>query len=221
MASARRYRATSTASAFSFTTLSLPSSPSMPARWSSWSGRTRTVSDAAPRFASRLAGSLYRRGRAVARQRSDTALPEHREFETALRESLDVPTARLAGAAPVAVPRRRFGLAFAAAAAVLVALIAGLIVWSGRVGQSDATVRSLAVLPLVDRSSARAVDVSDALTEQLIAALGQIQSLRTTTLGSTLPLKGSERPRTEIARQLGVDAVLEVRWAQMAPPDRT
>ncbi len=73
------------------------------------------------------------------------------QFESALRESLDVPTARLAGAAPVAVPRRRFGLAFAAAAAVLVALIAGLIVWSGRVGQSDATVRSLAVLPLVDR----------------------------------------------------------------------
>ena len=47
------------------------------------------------------------------------------------------------------------------------------------------------------------------MTEQLIATLGQIQSLRTTTLRSTLPFKQTARPRTEIAKLLGVDAVLE------------
>ena len=130
------------------------------------------------------------------------------QFESALRESLDAPSARPV-AQPVAVPRRRFGVAFAAAAAVLIALIAGLIVWTGRVGVSEPAIHSLAVLPLVDTVSGQQADVSDALTEQLIATLGQIQSLRTTTLGSTLPLKGSARPRTEIAHQLGVDAILE------------
>ena len=130
------------------------------------------------------------------------------QFESALRESLDAPSARPV-AQPVAVPRRRFGVAFAAAAAVLIALIAGLIVWTGRVGVSEPAIHSLAVLPLVDTVSGQQADVSDALTGQLIATLGQIQSLRTTTLGSTLPLKGSARPRTEIARQLGVDAILE------------
>ena len=48
------------------------------------------------------------------------------------------------------------------------------------------------------------------LTEQLIATIGQVDSLRTNlALASTMPFKGSELPRTEIARQLGVDAVLD------------
>ena len=47
------------------------------------------------------------------------------------------------------------------------------------------------------------------MTEQLIVTLGQIQSLRTTTLRSTLPFKQTTRPRAEIAKLLGVDAVLE------------
>ena len=57
------------------------------------------------------------------------------EFESALRESLDAP-ARRVGAQPVVAPRQRrhIGLAFAAAAAVLVAVIAALIVWTGRPG---------------------------------------------------------------------------------------
>jgi TolB-like protein/tetratricopeptide (TPR) repeat protein len=90
-----------------------------------------------------------------------------------------------------------------------VAVIAALIVWTGRPAAGEASIQSLAVLPLVDRTGTLPPDVGDAMTEQLIATLGQIQSLRTTTLGSTLPLKGSSRPRAEIGRQLGVDAVLE------------
>jgi serine/threonine-protein kinase len=47
------------------------------------------------------------------------------------------------------------------------------------------------------------------MTEQLIATLGQIQSLRTTALRSSLPYKDSGRPAGEIAKALGVDAVLK------------
>ena len=140
-------------------------------RWSSWRGRTSTASAAAPRSASGLAGGLHRDV-----ERSLDSDPTRRyqsigQFESALRESLDTPSARPA-AQPVAVPRRRFGVAFAAAAAVLIALIAGLIVWSGRVALEPG-VQSLAVLALVDHSSGLSPDIGDAMTEQLIATSGR------------------------------------------------
>ena len=131
------------------------------------------------------------------------------DFESALRESLDAPASRAAVQAPAASRRPRFGFAFLTAAAALVALIAGLIVWTGRSGQVDASITSLAVLPLVDRSVASSAGLSDAITEQLIATIGQIDSLRTTSLMSTLPFKGTTRPPTEIGSLLGVDALLE------------
>jgi serine/threonine-protein kinase len=130
------------------------------------------------------------------------------ELESSLRESLDAPSARAAvQPAPAASRRPHIGVAFAAAAVVLVALIAALIVWTGRLGQGSPTIGSLAVLPLVDRSASSS-ELSDAVTEQFIATLGQIDSLRTTSLASTLPFKDSKQPIPEIASLLGVDAVL-------------
>jgi serine/threonine-protein kinase len=131
------------------------------------------------------------------------------ELESALRESLDAPSARAGAAqdAPATSRRPHIGVAFAAAAAVLVALIAALIVWTGRPGQGSPTIDSLAVLPLVDHSLSSS-ELSDAVTEQFIATLGQIDSLRTTSLASTLPFKESQQSIPEIARLLGVDAVL-------------
>ncbi len=129
------------------------------------------------------------------------------QFESALRESLDTPSARPV-AQPVAVPRRRFGVAFAAAAAVLVALIAGLIVWSGESRRSPA-VQSLAVLPLVDHVERPVAGHRRCHDEQLIATVGQIQSMRTTALRSVLPFKNTDRSGSDIAKALGVDAVLQ------------
>ena len=131
------------------------------------------------------------------------------EFESALRESLDAPAGRAAVQTPAVVRRRRFGFAFMAGAAVLAALIAGLIVWTGSPSLSPNTsVTSLAILPIVDESASSS-ELSDALTDQLIATIGQIDSLRTTSMASTRPFKGSAMPRGEIANRLGVDAVLE------------
>ena len=132
------------------------------------------------------------------------------DFESALRDSLGVPAGRAAVQAPAAVRRPRFGLALSLAAATLVAVITGLIVWTaGKSGARAASIESLAVLPLVDKSTSGSSELSDALTEQLIATIGQVDSLNTTSMSSTMRFKGSDLPRTEIARQLGVDAVLD------------
>jgi len=75
------------------------------------------------------------------------------ELESALRESLDAPAPRPLAQMRVAARRRQFGLAFVAAAGVLVALIAALIVWTRLpLSPSGPTVSSVAVLPIVDRS---------------------------------------------------------------------
>jgi eukaryotic-like serine/threonine-protein kinase len=132
------------------------------------------------------------------------------DFESALRESLDAPAGRAAAQTPVVARRRRFGFAFMAAAAILVTLVAGLIVWSrSQPVLQAASIESLAVLPLVDKSASGTSDLSEALTEQLVATIGQVDSLRTTPLSSTMPFKGNDLPRAEIARRLGVDAVLD------------
>jgi TolB-like protein/Tfp pilus assembly protein PilF len=131
------------------------------------------------------------------------------DFESALRDSLGVPAARAAVEKPAGV-RRRFGFALSLAAAILVAVITGLIVWTaGKSGARPASIGSLAVLPLVDKSTSGSSELSDALTEQLIATIGQVDSLQATSITSTMRFKGSDLPRTEIAKQLGVDAVLD------------
>lgn len=148
-------------------------------------------------------------------ERALHAEPQHRyasagEMEAALRGTIE--GRAVEPRAPAAQPVRRwqFGWASAAAAALLVAVISSLIVWSRFLsGGGGADVKSVAVLPLVAQAGFPSGDLSDAMTEQLIATIGQIDSLRTTSLTSTLPLKGDTRPPTEIARLLGVDAVLK------------
>ncbi|HET7218284.1 MAG TPA: protein kinase [Vicinamibacterales bacterium] len=132
------------------------------------------------------------------------------DLEAALRESLQAPVRPIPAPQLRPVAARRFGLTFGLAAGVLAMLVAALIVWTAwPPAASAARLSTLAVLPLVDKSAAAAPDLADALTEQLIATIGQVDSIRTTSLSSTLPFKGSERPRTEIASALSVDAILE------------
>ena len=135
------------------------------------------------------------------------------EFESALRESLDGLAARPSRETPAAEVRPsrqlRFRSSFAAAAAVLLIVVSSLIVWTGRVpGLQAAAIDSLAVLPL-DGEGPTPPEFADAMTAQLIATLGQIDSLQTTSLESTLSFKNSQRSGGEIARLLGVDAVLD------------
>jgi TolB-like protein/Tfp pilus assembly protein PilF len=150
------------------------------------------------------------------------------EMEAALREALDVPgRAGEAGPVPAAVveksfasaPWWNFGLAIGAVALLCVAV--GLIVWSrGNGGRAPAApltsgIRSIAVLPMTDLSgSQQAPYLADGLHDQLITTLGQIQSLRVTSRTSVMQFKDSRASAAEIAKKLGVDAVLRstVSW---------
>ena len=132
------------------------------------------------------------------------------EAEAALRGVLDAP----GGAAHATRPTQ--GLRWwGAAAVVLCAAALAAIVWSGRVGERPPAghgsgIGSLAVLPLADVSGADAQpQLAEALTDQLIATLGQIGSLRVASRTSVMAFRNSGRTANEIAERLRVDALVE------------
>jgi TolB-like protein/DNA-binding winged helix-turn-helix (wHTH) protein len=76
--------------------------------------------------------------------------------------------------------------------------------------ESAQPIRSIAVLPLENVSHKPEQEYfSDGMTEELIATLGNIRSLRVISQTTTMHYKGSRRTLPEIARELGVESVLE------------
>ena len=67
---------------------------------------------------------------------------------------------------------------------------------------------SLAVLPLDNLSKSPEYFV-DGMTDALIASLGNVRGIRVISRQSVMRYKGSNKPLPEIARELGVDMVLE------------
>ena len=133
------------------------------------------------------------------------------DLEASLREALDAAPAA-ARAVPMRPVRRwKFSPTFAMASAVLAAAVIALVVWTGRPFTStQGPINSLAVLPLsYPASQHESSELSDAMTEQLIATIGQIDALRPTTFSSTQRFKGTSESATAIAKALGVDAVLD------------
>jgi serine/threonine protein kinase/Flp pilus assembly protein TadD len=109
---------------------------------------------------------------------------------------------------------RRWLSAAAAVAAVVLAALLGLNVGGLRnkmLGRTNGEeIQSIAVLPLENLSGEKDQDsFADGMTEELIASLGKIGSLRVISRTSSMALKGVRRPLPEIARQLNVDAVVE------------
>ena len=105
-------------------------------------------------------------------------------------------------------------LAIPAGAIVLLAVFLGLNVGSLRgrlLGRSSAPpIRSLAVLPLQNLSGDPSQEYfADAMTEALITDLAQISALRVISRTSTMRYKGTDKPLPEIARELGVQAIIE------------
>ncbi|HEY8521309.1 MAG TPA: tetratricopeptide repeat protein [Gammaproteobacteria bacterium] len=119
---------------------------------------------------------------------------------------------------PLAVWRRRLRRrpALAASAAALVA--AGLVVANVDavrerlgLGQAEATSLRLAVLPFENLTGNPAQDfLSDGLTEEMITQLGRMDPrLSVVARTSSMRYKGTALPPREIARELGVDYLLE------------
>src|SRR5207248_8212891 len=71
-------------------------------------------------------------------------------------------------------------------------------------------IQALAVLPCENLSNAPEQDYfSDGMTEALITELGQIGGPRVTSRRSVMQFKGSKKALQQIARELGVDAIVE------------
>ncbi len=72
------------------------------------------------------------------------------------------------------------------------------------------TIRSLAVLPLTNLSGDPSQDYfADGMTDELITELAHIPNLRVVSRTSVMLDKNAKKPLPEIARELGVDAIVE------------
>jgi len=102
-------------------------------------------------------------------------------------------------------------------AAVMLAAVAGGIWLANRgsdapaeVAQQGPQIRSLAVLPMRNLSGDPEQDyLVDGMTEALITDLSRISELQVTSRSRAMRYKGSDQPLAEIARELGVDALIE------------
>jgi TolB-like protein len=76
---------------------------------------------------------------------------------------------------------------------------------------TDAPVRSIAVLPLDNRSGdTTQAYFAEGMTDELTTALASISAIRVTSRGSAMQFGGKSRPSTkDIAKALSVDAILE------------
>lgn len=77
-------------------------------------------------------------------------------------------------------------------------------------------IRSLAVLPLENLSGDPGQDYfADGITDELTTMLAKNHALRVVSRTSSMQYKGAKRPLPEIARELGVDGILEGSVARM------
>jgi TolB-like protein/Flp pilus assembly protein TadD len=75
---------------------------------------------------------------------------------------------------------------------------------------TTAGVHAIAILPLQNLSGDPHQDYfADSMTEELIAALGQVSALRVISRTSTMTYKGTTKTLPQIARELAVDTVVE------------
>jgi TolB-like protein/DNA-binding winged helix-turn-helix (wHTH) protein/Tfp pilus assembly protein PilF len=89
-----------------------------------------------------------------------------------------------------------------------VLLIVSLIAWSAH--KAAGAPASLVVLPLENLSGDPNQDYfADGMTDDLIANLAKIRSLRVISRSTAMAYKGTRRPLSQIARELHVDAVVE------------
>ena len=107
--------------------------------------------------------------------------------------------------------RHRRVMAGTLAGLVLVAAMSylGFKIWSKR-SPPTTGVHAIAILPLENLSGDPHQDYfADSMTEELIADLGQVSALRVISRTSTMTYKGTTKKLPQIARELGVDIVVE------------
>ncbi len=136
-------------------------------------------------------------------------------LETALSAWSDRGTTVAASTAP-AVPAtlrtgtRRTAVLAAIGLILLTAAAIGLVSWHRWGASAVPRVESIAVLPLANLSGDPAQEFfADGMTEALIADLAKISSLKVISRTSVMRYRGTTKPLPEVARELGVDAIIE------------
>jgi TolB-like protein/DNA-binding winged helix-turn-helix (wHTH) protein/Tfp pilus assembly protein PilF len=107
---------------------------------------------------------------------------------------------------------RRLALWIAAALAAVILITASLLYFRAHNGGSPglSSTTSLVVLPLENLSGDKEQEYfADGMTDELIANLAKIHSLRVISRSTAMAYKGSHKPISQIARELHVDAVME------------
>src|ERR1019366_6831836 len=106
---------------------------------------------------------------------------------------------------------RRRALLWGATLAVLVAAFLTVkLIRDRRVAKRGVAISSLAVLPLANLSGDPAQEYfADGMTDEVITMLAKNRSLRLVSRTSAMRYKGVSRPVRDIARELGVDGILE------------
>jgi TolB-like protein/Tfp pilus assembly protein PilF len=109
--------------------------------------------------------------------------------------------------------RRRYRLATAAIAAVVVIGVVGWVIFRQAGTASDGArgdIRSIVVLPFEDLSADSSQEfIAAGLTEEVTARLAQLTTLRVVSRTSAMSLQGRKVPVREIARELDVDGAVE------------
>jgi len=105
---------------------------------------------------------------------------------------------------------RNFSLAIVGLLAVLAVLILTAPVWRRLRSSAPGPIQSLAVLPLQNLSGDSAQDYfADGMTEALITDIAKIPGLKVISRTSIMRYKGSQERLPQIARELGVDGIVE------------
>ena len=119
----------------------------------------------------------------------------------------------LAEQIPARASRRTLQNSLAVAFGIVLVIAAGISVgkiWPRFSGGTTPQIRSIAVLPLQNLSADPAQEYfSDGMTDALITDLAQIGSLKVISRTSSLQYKQTKKSLPEIARELGVDGIVE------------
>ncbi len=115
-----------------------------------------------------------------------------------------------AGVGRTTRPRTRRAVKAMAVGAVAIAAILGTWMLRRNIPVPEPEIRTLAVLPLVNLSGDASQEYfADGMTDELITGLAKVGALKVISRGSVMRFKGSRRPPRQIARDLGVEALVE------------
>ncbi len=126
---------------------------------------------------------------------------------------IDAPAAPPDAGAPIAAPsapRRLRAILTIGVVAIVIAIAAAFGLRDPRNEPTRTSPQSLAVLPFENLTHDPAQEYfADGTTDELITSLGQIRALHVISRTSAMSYKGAHRKLADIARELGVDSVVE------------